>query len=55
MPAILAQPGVGNFVVRIGTEETPIVELLGMQNPFLQLQELDMEDVKSKVMKAIES
>jgi hypothetical protein len=48
------QPGRGNFVVRVSGVDHPIVELLGMKRPFPLLKALDIEEVKQKILKALE-
>lgn len=51
----LAQPGKGNFVVRVEGVEKPIVNLVGMARPFAALKALDMDEICKKVIEAIEA
>lgn len=46
------KPGKGNFVVKV--DGKTVVELLSMKRPFPPLKALDMDDVCSKVMSALE-
>eukprot|EP00544_Gedaniella_sp_CCMP2646_P003705 CAMPEP_0202494868 /NCGR_PEP_ID=MMETSP1361-20130828/14134_1 /ASSEMBLY_ACC=CAM_ASM_000849 /TAXON_ID=210615 /ORGANISM="Staurosira complex sp., Strain CCMP2646" /LENGTH=128 /DNA_ID=CAMNT_0049125623 /DNA_START=27 /DNA_END=413 /DNA_ORIENTATION=+ len=48
------KPGKGTFVVKVVGVEEPIVELLGMKRPFQPLKALDMDEVSSQVLAALE-
>jgi hypothetical protein len=48
------KPGKGNFVVKVVGVEEPIVELLAMKRPFPPLKALDMDEVSSQVLAALE-
>jgi hypothetical protein len=42
-------------VVKIEGTDAPIVELLGLKRPFPPLKALDMDDISSKVLEALEA
>ena len=48
------KPGKGNFVILVSGVDEPIIELKGMKRPFTPLKALDMDEVASKVLKALE-
>lgn len=48
------KPGKGNFIVTVDGIDEPIVSLLGLKRPFPALKALDMDEINSKILKALE-